>query len=550
MDAPMNETTPSLRIEALNGLDWAVLAGYGLLLVASGWWFSRRGAKDTDDYFLAGRSMPAWAVAFSLLATAQSAATFVGVPQQSYAGNLTYIATMLGPLIAAFITIGVFLPVYFKQNVHSPYHLLETRFGPGARGATSWTYLLGRVLANGARTYIGALPLSLAIFGDTSFEHMVPSIIVIMIIATVYTFFGGVRSVIWTDVLQVCVYLGAAVVAAVVLMSRIPASPAEVYTALDSAGKLHAMPLGVSASPPYVDWTPDKQNTILTGLTGWMLLNLAVYATDQDLVQRSLTCRNAFQAGKSLLLATLISVPVVLLFLLIGLLLYVFYQRPDIMGTSATQVPSKDVFATFILNEMPAGARGLMIAGVLAIGPIGINATLNSMASTLVQDTYEKVVPTRDVTRDLWVSRLMVVACAGVLTLGAIGAAWWQDRSDIPLIPFALGVMALAYTGLLGVFATAILTKRGNTQSCIAALVTGFVVSLVLQPDVAGNVLRWLQLTAIERGLGGEVRSLLPAQGLVAPVAIANLGAPWIMLIGTVAAFVTCVLGKPAGARR
>lgn len=546
----MNEGSSSLSAASLHGWDWVVLGAYGLVLVVSGWWFSRKGAKDTEDYFLAGRSMPAWAVAFSLLATAQSAALFVGVPQLSYAGDLTYVTTMVGPLIAAFITIGVFLPVYFKKNVHSPYHLLETRFGPGARAATSWTYLLGRILANGARTYIGALPLSMAIFGSTELEHMVPSIVLIMAIATIYTFFGGVRSVIWTDVLQVCVYLGAAVVAAVILWQRIPASASEIHAALDGAGKLHAFPVGVSAAPPHVEWTPDKQNTLLTGLTGWMLLNLAVYATDQDLVQRSLTCRNAFQAGKSLLLATLISVPVVLLFLLIGLLLYVFYQRPDVMGIAATNVPSKDVFATFILNEMPTGARGLMIAGVLAVGPIGINATLNSMASTLVQDTYEKIVPQRDVRRDLWVSRLMVVVCAGVLTLGAVGAAWWQDRSDIPLIPFALGVMALAYTGLLGVFATAILTKRGNTKSAIAALVAGFVVSLALQPDVASVLLRMLQVRAISSGMGADVVALLPAQGPIAPVTLANLAAPWIMLIGTAVAVAVCACGRPASATR
>lgn len=533
----MNEASASLQIDGLTALDWAVLAMYGVLLVASGWWFSRKGAKDTEDYFLAGRSMPAWAVAFSLLATAQSAATFVGVPQQSYAGNLTYVTTMLGPIIAAVITIGVFLPVYFKRNVRSPYHLLESRFGPGARSATSWTYLLGRVLANGARTYIGALPLSLVVFGDTSLQHMIPSIIAIMAIATVYTFFGGVRSVIWTDVLQVCVYLGAAVVAAIVLWHRIPAPASEVFSALQSSGKLEIFPLGVSSSPPHVDFSPAHQNTVLTGLTGWMLLNLAVYATDQDLVQRSLTCRSAVQAGKSLLLATAISVPVVLLFLLIGLLLHIFYQRPDIMGTAASNVPSKDVFATFILSEMPAGARGLMIAGVLAIGPIGINATLNSMASTLVQDTYEKVVPVRNVTRDLWVSRMMVVVCAGVLTIGAIGAAWWQSHSNIPLIPFALGVMALAYTGLLGVFATAIFTRRGNTASAIAAIIAGFVVSLVLQPDVAKVLHREGQQL-----LFGEVRWAEPVT--------ANLGAPWIMLVGTLVAFGVCVLGKPVAQRR
>jgi solute:Na+ symporter, SSS family len=528
----MNDATQSLQLAGkLSHLDWLVLAGYGVMLVASGWWFSRRGARDTEDYFLAGRSMPAWAVAFSLLATAQSAATFVGVPQQSYVGDLRYLSTIIGPVLAAIITITVFLPVYFKRKVHSPYHLLETRFGPGARAATSWTYLLGRVLANGARTYIGALPLSLAVFGNTELPSMMMSIAAIMAIATVYTFFGGVRSVIWTDVLQVCVYLGAAVVALVVLWQRIPLGGAEIVSALRESGKLEAFHVvgapGADGTPAKFSWSSDM--TVLTGITGWMLLNLAVYATDQDLVQRSLTCKNSFQAGKSLLLATAIGVPVVLLFLAIGLLLHVYYQRPDLMGAAAVDVPSKDVFSTFILSEMPAGVRGLMIAGVLAIGPIGINATLNSMASTLVQDTYEKIVRTRDVKRDLWVSRAMVALCAVVLMLGAMGAAWWQARSETALIPFALGIMSLAYTGLLGVFATAILTTRGNTRSAIAALVTGFVVALALQSDVAAW---WLGLIGAEGSRWGKVAS------------------PWVMVAGFAAAFVVCVAGKPVNGER
>jgi SSS family transporter len=521
----MDESQPVSLAVGLGTFDWVVLTAYGLLLVGSGWWFSRRAATSTEDYFMAGRSMPAWAVAFSLLATAQSAATFVGVPQASYDKNLTYVTSMLGPILAAIITVALFLPAYYKRNVHSPYHMLETRFGPGARAATSWTYLLGRVLANGARTYIGALPLSLAVFGDTSLPHVVMSIVAIMSIATVYTFFGGIRSVIWTDVIQVCVYLGAAVVALFVLCNRIPASGGEIFSALQQGGKLETMSFGMSPTKPYIDWGDGM--TVLTGLTGWMLLNLAVSSTDQDLVQRSLTCKNSVEAGKSLMLATVIGVPVVLVFLAIGLLLHIYYQRPDIMGAAATNVtsiPSKDVFATFILSEMPAGVRGLMIAGVLAIGPIGINATINSMASTLVQDTYEKIVKTRDTRRDLFVSRMMVVLCAVVLASGAIIAAWVQSVYEMKLIPFALGVMALAYTGLLAVFLTAILSKRGSTKSVIAALVTGFVVALMLQPGVA----TWW-----------HVQLNLPQSALT------NLASPWIMVLGTSAALVVCLVGKP-----
>lgn len=514
----------------LAGLDWVVLAAYGLALVGAGWWFSRRRVGSSSEYFLAGRSMPAWAVALSALATAQSAATFIGVPEQSYAGNLTYLLGNIGPLLAAVVVARVFLPAYYRAGVGSPYELLETRFGVTARVATSWTYLLGRMLASGARTYMGALPLSLAVFGDASTQHVAMSIGVIMLVATVLTLVGGIRSVIWTDVLQVCVYMGAAVAAVVVLLVLIPAPISAIAATLQEAGKLRVLDWGVSSAG--VAW--GSPFTVLTACTGLMLLNLAAYATDQDLVQRSLTCTSAGQAARSVWYATLLGIPVGLVFLVIGLLLFVYYQRPELMGAARPAVvpgQSKDVFQMFILSDMPVGVRGLMIAGVLAIGPLGINATLNSMASTLMGDTIARgrarggEVPASIGKRDVFLGRLCVVACGAVLAATSMLCVVWHQRAGVSLIEFALSIMAFAYTGLLGVFLVALLTRRGSSASVVAALVAGLVVTALLQPMVMG----WIW---------GE-KSGWPAW----ISALGGLASPWRMVMGTGIAVVVCLMG-------
>jgi SSS family transporter len=513
----------------LAGLDWLVLGAYFALLIGTGIYFARRSPKDAREYFLAERSMPAWAVALSLVATMQSAATFIGVPEQSYLRNLTYLGASVAPMIAAVIAARVFLPRYYAANVASPYEFLESRFGPSARTATSWTYLLGRLLASGARTYIGALPLSLAIFGDASLPHVCVSIVAIMIVATLYTFVGGIRSVIWTDVLQVCVYMGAAIAAMIVLWQAIPASTSQIVGALRETDKLIVVDTSTSPLAGFSLWS------VLSGL---VLLNLAAVATDQDMVQRSLTCRDAKHAARGLIIAALVGVPVVLIFLVIGLLLHVHYQRPDLMGAAAVPAPlqSKDVFQTFILSEMPVGLRGLMIAGVLAVGPIGINATINSMASTLIADSYQRLVPARDPKRDLWASRIGVVGCGVALMLAAMGCAWWQKHSGQALIDFVLGVMSFAYAGLLGVFLCAVCTRRGSQASAICALLAGFGVVLWMQPALFAQTKDALaSLTASWFGWASE-RSANP---LTRPITFS-----YQLVIGTAIAFAVCCLGS------
>ena len=241
-------------------------------------------------------------------------------------------------------------------------------------------------------------------------------------------------------------------------------------------------------------------------LLGLSLLNMAALGTDQDLTQRMLTCRSTTRGSWSVILSQLLAWPVVALFLLLGLLLYVYYQRPDIMGAAgpAYQVGvSKRVFVDFILHEAPAGARGLMMAGIFAAAMSSLDSALNALASTTVADFYRPRARRRgdlgdeqkQTRRELFVSRLAVGVWGVVIGAFACFCVWWHGRTEQPLVEFALNVMVFAYSGLLGVFLTALLTRRGNSTSAVAALLAGCVSVLVLR-HYSHLASGWLMLLA------------------------------------------------------
>ncbi len=465
--------------------DWIVLGAYLATVVVLGVRFGPRAAKRRE-FFLAGRSMPVWAVAISILATAQSAATFVGGPQQSFAGNLTYLSAHLGGVIAVLVVAMFFLPAFYKRDVVSVYELLGQEFGLGAQRAASGMFMLGRVMASGARLYIVAIPFALIAFDKSDPWYLVGSIGVITVAAAGYTLIGGIRAVIWTDVLQALLYVACVGVALGLLISKIPQGPVELYDTLrtgNDAAKLTLMDASFdpSFSRPYNLWA------ILIGLS---LLNMAAYGTDQDLTQRMLTCRSPLRGSWSLILSYLISWPVLVIFMLVGLLLYVYYQRPDIMAGAGpgemVAVDSTHVFVRFIMQEMPTGLRGLMIAGLFAAAMSSLDSALNALASTTLSDFYR---PSRyrrgkgDLTpgRQVRLSRLAVVWWAVALGGFAALCVFWHKASEVPLIDFALGVMVFAYGGLLGVFLTALFTKRGSTRTAIAGLAAGLMAVVVMR---------------------------------------------------------------------
>lgn len=499
-------------------LDWTIVALYLLSMVAMGAWFSRR-QKSTRDYFLSGGRVPAWAAAVSVVATSVSAATFIGAPEQSYSGNLTYLAGVLSSAVAVVVVAVWFIPAFYRESVTTVYQLLERRMGGTARRACSATFMIGRLLASGARLYIAAIPVSLIAFGDLSTPHLIAAIAIASLASILYTVLGGLDAVIWTEVPQAFLFVFAAVAAIAILLWKIPVPTGELWSALATT----PLPDG-SSKLTVLDWRWDMTTdfSVWSAFIGLTLFNLAVYGTDHDLAQRMLTCKSAIKGSQSAIVSNILGLIVAGLFLVIGLLLYVFYQRPDLMGADATDTSpeSRKAFLAFILQHTPPGVRGLMLAGLFAAAMSSLASSMQAMASTLVCDFYRPLRPNLDERHYMKVSRAAVVGWGVLLAGFAVLCINLQQSSGKGLIPFAMEVMLYAYTGMLAVFLTVIFTKRGNATSAVHALIVGFAAVALMQLGPIAAKAWW----------STELPTL-------------SLG--WKMFFGTAAALAVCLCGKP-----
>ena len=504
------------------GLDWGIFAIYLAVLAISGWYFSRNRSKDSRDYFLAHNSMPMWMVAISTLATTQSAATFLGGPDLGYRGDLTYLFTNVGAIIAAIIVARLLIPRFYASRVTTVYELLQSRYGGNAKRRAGSIYLLGRVFASGARLYMAAIAVSMILFNDIAADHVITAVVLLTAAGLLQTLIGGVRSVIQSDVLQCMVYVSAALAVVAILLVQIPADMGQIVSALSTpqdggTSKLALVDTSWDLSDPFNLWAT---------LTGFVLLNIAAFGLDQDVTQRILTCKTARDGARAVLYSVVMVVPVMAVFMGIGLLLHIFYQNPQLMAGAAVSEPTGGditVFMHYVLHEMPAGLRGLVTIGVIAAALSTLNSSLNSMASVLTEDIYRHWLRERNINKSdahfvragRWGMAIVASALGGM----AILCFFWQQISDLPLITFALSVMVFAYSGLLGVFFTALFTRRGNARSVGWALAMGFLVTLLQQP--------WM-ITLLT---GNEQ-----------PLVIAF---PWQLCLGTLVSFAVCNLGKP-----
>jgi solute:Na+ symporter, SSS family len=507
---------------AFTGLDWAVVATYVGALAVAGWLATRR-MRSTDDYFLAGHHAPTWLVAVSVLSTTQSAATFLGAPDYAYRGNYTYLASNIAVPIAAVLVGRLLIPRFYALGVTTVYELLEHRFSTGARRAAAAMYLVGRILASGARLYLAAIAVSMMIFLDVDPDHMLIASAVLVAFGVAFTLFGGLNAVIWSDLVQVVLYVGAALVVLALLLTSITASPSEVWSALanapDGTDKLLLFDTSLDFSAPF---------SLAAILTGVVLLNVGNAGLDQDTTQRFLACADARAGQRALYASALATLPVVMLFMAIGSLLWIFYNRPDLMGGAEATVRTAfagekiTVFMSYILSEIPPGLRGFVTVGVIAVA--AINSGLISMSAVLINDFYRPLRQHHAGLSDqhfVGAGRIAAVLLALTLLATSILCFYWQRYTDTPLLEFVLGVMAFAYSGLLGVYGVALFSKRGSTASVIAALIAGFVATLVQQ------------------------RYIVDALGL--PPSWSSLAFPWQLCVGTAIAFVICLLGRQQG---
>jgi SSS family solute:Na+ symporter len=442
----------------LANLDLAILILYFCSLATVGYIFGRR-ERDTEDFFLGGRRIPWLAVCFSILATELSALTFIGVPADSFRADHAYLQFAFGSLLGRIGIALLFMPAFYKGKVTTVYEYLFQRFGGGTRNTATLFFFVTRLLASGVRLFGASIAVSVV----TGWP-IIPCIGVMALAAMAYTGLGGIKAVVWTDVLQITVFLGGAILAAVYLLTRIPGGWEGVTSVAGPLGKLRIFDLSISLSNPRI---------LLVGLINGCFQTFAALGTDQDLAQRMLTTKRTREAQKSIVLTGIIDFPIVILFLSIGSLLFAFYHFfPD------PNIPAQTdrIFPFFIMTQLPVGLRGLLIAGVLAAAMSSTDSALGALSSSAVVDIYKPYIKKKASERHyLRVSRWFVVLFAAFLVAIAIAC-----RNTEGVLWLGLMIGGFTYGGLLGVFLLGTLVDRGSNLGNIIAMFTSVGVCLII----------------------------------------------------------------------
>jgi SSS family transporter len=439
----------------LSWIDYLVIAGYLAAITAFGSWFARF-QKTTRDYFLTGRTVPWWGICFTIVATETSTLSFIGVPAEvfsapgaRYTGNMTFLQLVFGYLIGRVLVSVILIPAYFRGELFTSYELLGRRFGPPVKNLAAVIFLAGRSLADGIRLYATALVVTVV-------TH-VPVVWTVVILGTamiVYSVRGGAAAVIWTDVVQMFVYIAGAVLVAGGVLANLPGGWDAVVQAGVAADKFRVFDLALDLSRPYTLWA---------GLMGGVALTLATHGTDQFLVQRLLSGRSAREAARGLVLSGVVVLAQFGMFLLTGVMLYTYYlQHPLPADTQPDQV-----LATFVVNTLPTGAVGFIVAAIVAAA---LSPSVNAMAATTVNDFYLTYVrPDADQATLMRVSRVVTVFW-GVVQLGVAIAARFMNQS---VLSAGLSVLSITAGPVLGAFLVGVLAPRVTTGPMLGGMIAG-----------------------------------------------------------------------------
>ena len=441
----------------LSGVDLIIVAAYLAGITLFGFRFRPKN-RSLRNYFLANRTIPWWAITLSIVAAETSTLTIVSVPGLAFVGNWEFLQLVLGYLLGRVVVCVIFLPRYFRGELFTAYELIGQRFGPRLHRFSALLFLLLRAAAEGVRVFAVSIVVGAAIG-----THDILSIAIICVLTLAYTLEGGLSAVIWTDVAQMFLYLGGVAVAVIVLGHSIASGWGTVYGVGIAAGKLKMFDFAVNLTHTYTFWA---------GVVGGCFLTMASHGTDQLMVQRLLAAKSLRESRIALLVSGIVVFVQFALFLAIGTGLYFFYQASGLNYRSAT--PDR-VFPLFIVQHMPMGISGLLIAAVLAAAMSNLSAAVNSLSSTSMVDFYLRWRPESGELQRSRLARLMAVFWTIVLfVLARI------SRTSGHVVEVGLSIASVAYGALLGVFLLGTLSRRANERGTIVGMVFGLVVELVL----------------------------------------------------------------------
>jgi solute:Na+ symporter, SSS family len=441
---------------SLSAIDYLVIGGYLLAITAFGSWFARY-QKTTRDYFLTDRSVPWWAICFTIVATETSTLSFIGVPAQTYAGNMTFLQLAAGYIIGRVLISLLFIPAYFRGDLFTSYELLQRRFGTRVKTLSAIIFLITRSLADGIRLFSTALVIAIV--------TQVPVTWVVILLGAamiIYTMRGGVSAVIWTDVVQMFVYIAGAAAVAIALLNRIDGGWAEVVRVGSATGRFTVIDAALDFTKAYTVWA---------GLLGGVALTLSTHGTDQYLVQRLLSAKSQKDASTGLVLSGFIVFAQFVLFLLIGVMLFTFYQQVPL--TQALE-RNDQILPIFIVNELQNGLAGFIVAAIVAAA---LSPSLNAMAATTVSDFYLPYInPGADQETQMRIAKQATVAWGVVQLLVAIAAQFMNGS----VLNAGLTVLSLASGAVLGAFLVATLSTSVRERDIFAGMIAGIIVMIAV----------------------------------------------------------------------
>ncbi len=458
----------SPRTVGLDTLDLLLVAVYLIGITLFGLRF-RSAQRSLRNYFLADRNIPWWAISLSIVAAETSTLTIISIPGLAYDSNFTFLQLVLGYLVARVIICLIFIPQYFRGELYTAYQLIDRRFGARLHKFTAGLFLLTRAAAEGVRVWAVAIVIGIALesymLNMSNDARDIASVAIITALTLIYTFEGGMAAVIWTDVVQMLIYIVGTAIGFFTIVHSLPGGWPQIHSVASQFHKFQMFDFSFSPARNYSFWA---------GIIGGAFLTTSTHGTDQLLVQRLLAARNERQSKLALLSSGIFILVQFALFLLVGASLFVFYKVvPGLPAFAKGQ--SDRIFPVFIVHHMPHGISGLLIAAILAAAMSNLSAALNSLSSTTVMDFYSRLRPGISEGHRMRVSRLATIVWGVVLFMLAL-----LSRHGGRVVEIGLTIISVAYGALLGVFLLGVLTRRATETGAMIGMAFGLGINLYL----------------------------------------------------------------------